>query len=186
MAMDTASVLYARMQRSPPSRRVTIAMAAVLAAATLLAVRLGVAPPLAWLVLGLVWLAIRLAIFETATALQVPVARWRFGDDVASPSLDVSPEDHLAWPVLAIPAPSAAPREIPAPFAFYLYEFRSRDNVDADLPETLPVRYRQTPLGLTIMLDDRAYVLVGPALFAAVMLLVWLMWTAILSLVTVV
>lgn len=164
------------------SRRVTLAMAMVLALTALAAPYLGIAVPLAWVVVGVLWLAVRLVLFESASVETLPVARWRLGSDIASPSLDTTPEDNLAWPVLALPSTSGGTREVAAPFGFYLYEFRSQGIVDDDLPESLAVRHRDTPFGPMIMPDDRSFALVGPVLFVAAMLLLWPMWASLRAL----
>jgi len=154
-------------------------MATVLVLAAFAAPYLGVAAPLVWVGVGLVWLAVRIVLFETATLASLPVARWRLGSDIASPSLETTPGDSLAWPVLAVPSTTGGTREVAASFGFYLYEFRSQGIIDDDLPESLDVRYRDTPFGPLIMPDDRSFALVGPALFVAAMLLLWPMWPSL-------
>lgn len=173
----------ARIRRAPQPRRVTIAMAAALAVSALAARRFGIAVPLAWLLLGLVWLAVRVVMFERADVTALPVVRWRFGPDIASPSLDLAPEDNLVWPVFALPATGGTPREMPAAFGFYLYEFRERGMVEAELPDALLVRVVRTPVGSVVMPDDRSFALVGPSLFVAVMALAIPVWAAIQSVV---
>ena len=107
------------------------------------------------------------------------MTRWRSEADLASPSLDVAPSDNLAWPILALPTHDGTQTGTPAPFAYYLHEFVSKDAPDADLPATLPIRYHATPLGPIVMADDRAHVLTGPALFIAAMLLLWSLWAPV-------
>lgn len=184
MTTPTNVLLTARTRRAPQPWHVTIGLGLALALAAVAAPRLGITPPVAWLITALMWLGVRFVAFETARAATLPVARWRLGSDIASPSIEPAPEDNLAWPVLTLDEDERASREVAAPFGYYLYEFRSKENVDADLPAALPVRVRETPLGAVIMPDDRAYVLVGPALFAALMLLLVPLWPAFVALVT--
>ncbi|NOU06570.1 MAG: hypothetical protein HOO99_10345 [Hyphomicrobiaceae bacterium] len=144
---------------------VTWAMAAALSGASMLASRFGLAIPAAWVVVALVWLGVRWALFETGRRAEADVLSW------LSEEIPDRPEENIAWPRLAIMLPTGERCDVRAPVGFYEYEFE-----DTTFPATLPIRYHVTPLGLLAIYDDRSHVITGPALFAAVAALVWSLW----------
>lgn len=159
------------LKRAPIHLGVTIAMAAALLAAAMIASRLGLAAPVAWFALGLAWLALRWALFETARPTTANVVAW---DRIDDPD---RPDDVIAWPTLAIATTDGTHHRVRSRVGFYEYEFEN-----TELPTTLAVRTQPTPLGPIVMTDDRAHILAGPALFAAATLLLSIIWSPLRAL----